>query len=432
MKNNFEQLIKESLDNHEMSYKEGAWESFEKSYSPSTPFYKSKWFIGGAAMLVIALVAYNLIPAEKNLIRGNSISHNNANLIQNHLSTDVRNEKENSIDNDIPVVTNEEGVIPSTSEKSEPFTEANQSNIENKNDKLVNSPFKVESGQNTDYQNVEVTPTTQSSDLVTDNGTEVKASEMASAKFYLEKTVCQGTKVNLVSEENNPDYTYTWKVDDNQILTGANTSFIAKQEGIITISLAVINKEGKQIASKSSNIKVLELPSAKVEIANNDGSLVNEYLFTNFDNANRITWDFGDGTLSTNPSEKHTYKKAGNYTCKYTVTNSEGCSIESERKIDVKGYYNIRTDYGFSPNGDNINDEFIPEELKVLNRPFEMNVYARNGQLLYSTNTIDKPWNGKMLDGTKAGFGSYVWVISITNELGIKEVYKGTITNVSN
>lgn len=431
MKNNFEQLIKESLDSHEIPYKEGAWESFEKSYSPLTPFYKSKWFISGAAMLLIAIVAYQLIPVENNSIEKNSLS-NTTESLQDHRSADVIIQKENSTDHKLTAVINE-ATEPSISENTEFTTDINKPNAENKNnDELVNPSQKTEPSQNPDSQKEETTPATQSPSQVAEKNTEVKTSEMISAEFYLAKTICQGNRVNLVSEENNPNYTYTWKINDNQILTGANTSFIAKQEGITTILLAVMDKGGKQVASKSSIINILELPSANIEITNNEGSLINEYLFTNFDNANQITWNFGDGTVSVNPSEKHTYKKAGNYTCKYTVTNSEGCSIESEHKIDVKGYYNIRTDYGFSPNGDNINDEFIPEELKVLNRPFEMNVYARNGQLLYSTNTIDRPWNGKMLDGTKASFGSYVWVISITNELGIKEVYKGTITNVSN
>ena len=61
-----------------------------------------------------------------------------------------------------------------------------------------------------------------------------------------------------------------------------------------------------------------------------------------------------------------------------------------------------------------------------------MSIYARNGQLLYTSTSIDKPWDGRMKDGSTCTFGSYVWVVSLTNNLNEKEVYKGTITNVSN
>ncbi|MEZ7930616.1 MAG: hypothetical protein QMC21_03735, partial [Flavobacteriales bacterium] len=61
MKNNFEQLIKNSLENHEVTYEAGAWEKFNKA-QPPTPLYKSKWFVGGAALIAIiaAVTLYNV------------------------------------------------------------------------------------------------------------------------------------------------------------------------------------------------------------------------------------------------------------------------------------------------------------------------------------------------------------------------------------
>ena len=62
-KNNFEEIIRESLNNHEVPYEAGAWEKFQSNLPVSTPFYKSKWFIGGVAVLVLAgIVGYNTIP----------------------------------------------------------------------------------------------------------------------------------------------------------------------------------------------------------------------------------------------------------------------------------------------------------------------------------------------------------------------------------
>ena len=80
-----------------------------------------------------------------------------------------------------------------------------------------------------------------------------------------------------------------------------------------------------------------------------------------------------------------------------------------------------------------LNETFIPKALLVTTAPFIMTIYDKSGKLVFETNDVSRPWDGLYKkDFLPAPTGSYVWVVSITNELGVKEVYKGTITNVSN
>ena len=253
-----------------------------------------------------------------------------------------------------------------------------------------------------------------------------------SADFFIEKTICEGNDINLLAVKASENFDYSWKLNDDEIISGKVISMKANLVGENKVTL-FIKQDGLQIAKKESTFTVLETPINNVKIELNQTALVNELMFEMEDASNQIVWNFGDGVTSAESNTIHTYKKAGKYTCKYTVIAKNGCSASFERNINVKGYYNLRTDYGFSPGKrDNINDVFIPVELRELDIPFEMSIYARNGQLLYTSTFIDKPWDGRMKDGSTCTFGSYIWVLSLTNKLGEKEVYKGTVTNVSN
>ena len=58
MKNNFEDIIQSTLENHEVPYDASAWSKLEGKLTPAkTPFYKSKWIAGGAIIILVASVA---------------------------------------------------------------------------------------------------------------------------------------------------------------------------------------------------------------------------------------------------------------------------------------------------------------------------------------------------------------------------------------
>ena len=82
----------------------------------------------------------------------------------------------------------------------------------------------------------------------------------------------------------------------------------------------------------------------------------------------------------------------------------------------------------FTPNGDGLNDYFLPAALNRLNGSFTMTIYSQTEGLIYDTKNIDQPWDGSNQKlGTKCKEGSYVWVVKLTNEKGQTEQYKGVI-----
>lgn len=49
-----------------------------------------------------------------------------------------------------------------------------------------------------------------------------------------------------------------------------------------------------------------------------------------------FTWDFGDGTTSTNASESHTYAADGDYTVEHSVTTSDGRTASTSQVVQVR------------------------------------------------------------------------------------------------
>ena len=89
----------------------------------------------------------------------------------------------------------------------------------------------------------------------------------------------------------------------------------------------------------------------------------------------------------------------------------------------MKGFY---VPSGFTPNGDSKNDVLraIPVGMKQLNY---FRVYNRWGQLVFSTNSERKGWDGK-ISGALQPTGTYVWIAEGLDYRGMKLFRKGVTT----
>ena len=109
-----------------------------------------------------------------------------------------------------------------------------------------------------------------------------------------------------------------------------------------------------------------------------------------------------------------------------TVT-LDGCSATDSVEIYRDCYVEIPN--SFTPNGDGLNDYFFPRQL--LSRSvtaFNMKVFDRWGELMFTTTNIDgRGWDGK-INGTDQPTGVYVYVIDIAYANGVAEHYQGNVT----
>lgn len=420
------------MNNHEVPYKEGSWESFQKKLPSNVPFYKSKWFL---ALSVIALVG---IAAGTVLFSDSEEKYN---------LTAIETNAQEKIETLIPRKNSAKSESTAVPSKIEPKTKSTQVKTATSKEKAAEVPqlakTKKEKTVKKPMESIKTTPKKTLLPLIKlknekkeepiKTATKETKTEVVSADFVLKTSVCEGSKVDLITNSYNSKFTYHWTINEELKLEGNNQSFEAIQLGNNRVNLSIRNMDNVQVAFESAVIDVAGIPSATVEIENEEFSVKNNYqMEASTLSQNSVSWDMGDGTIVNKKEFSYTYQNPNKYPVTVTITNEQGCSLVEKRTINHIGMYKFRKDYGFSPNGDNMNDLFIPLELISIDVRFEMRIYTRNGQLVYLTTSQNTPWNGKMPDGTDAVFGSYVWVVSLTNELGKEEVYKGTVTNISN
>lgn len=141
-----------------------------------------------------------------------------------------------------------------------------------------------------------------------------------------------------------------------------------------------------------------------------------------------ISWDFGDGSVSTEPNPTHTYSDTGTYQIELVVVNDMGCvdTIRQYVTIVIEDPYNFFIPNTFTPDGDGLNDLFIGIGENV--KTFQMYIYNRWGEMIYSTPTITKPWNGKTENGNEAIEDAYQYLMLVTNTKQEEYVYRGLIT----
>jgi gliding motility-associated-like protein len=94
---------------------------------------------------------------------------------------------------------------------------------------------------------------------------------------------------------------------------------------------------------------------------------------------------------------------------KVTVTTSAGCAGEGFVKIRVYKGPDIYVVTAFSPNGDGKNETFIPFPVGIKNLNY-FRVFNRWGQMIFSTTTLNKGWDGR-LGGMDQPTGMYVWMV---------------------
>ena len=141
--------------------------------------------------------------------------------------------------------------------------------------------------------------------------------------------------------------------------------------------------------------------------------------------ANTYTWTFGDGNGTNSVSPSNTYTAVGTYTVMLIASNGS-CKDTATAIVITDEPTMIIIPNVFSPNGDNINDQFfiINTGMTSLN----CNIFNRWGQLLFTITAPNQSWDGKTPTGDNAPDGTYMYILQAQGLNGKAYKQQGTIT----
>ncbi len=208
---------------------------------------------------------------------------------------------------------------------------------------------------------------------------------------------------------------------------------------IYTITLTVTSDSGcVSVLTKNNYITVYPKPDAVFNVLPATTTITDPVInITNLSSgADSWLWNFGDGSpplttgidsSSVSAPLSHTYTDTGSYTIMLITSTQYGCIDTAYETVIIEPDFMFYIPNSFSPNDDGINDTFIGRGSFI--KEFEMSIFDRWGNMVYRTDDIDKPWDGKSNYGNEPSQTDiYVYSIKIIDFKMKKHTYKGTVT----
>lgn len=236
---------------------------------------------------------------------------------------------------------------------------------------------------------------------------------------------------------------YQWTVTNGNgdvvaTSTEANPSYNFENRGTYTVKLVVTTSGGcTDSLTKEEYIQVNAQPragfSSILAAAGLDAG--GEVAFTNTSSTGGATvddmlnwnWNFGDETGETFFEGVHVYQQSGWFPVTLTVSTDAGCSDEFTHTIHIPTPYYFYIPNAFSPDGDGINEIWVPQGSGVDENNYLLYIYDRDGRLLFSSNNLKQGWDGTS-KGKPVPVGCYVYVIQTYTKDADPKEYTGTIT----
>ncbi|MGB3948511.1 MAG: PKD domain-containing protein [Bacteroidia bacterium] len=199
------------------------------------------------------------------------------------------------------------------------------------------------------------------------------------------------------------------------------------------VTLIVTSNNGcVSTLTKSNLITVYPKPEAAFIVTPSVTTIIDPIVqvLDNSVGATTWSWAFGNGVLSSvNNPAPIVYSDTGHYIINLTVTNQYGCVDIADGLVVVEPDFAFYVPNAFTPNDDGINDNFSGKGVFI--EEYEMLIFDRWGELVYKTNDIDKPWDGRVNGGSEMSKSDvYVYKITVTDFKSNRHKYRGTVTLV--
>jgi PKD repeat protein len=139
-------------------------------------------------------------------------------------------------------------------------------------------------------------------------------------------------------------------------------------------------------------------------------------------------WDFGDGSISEQQNPVHIYMAQGEFPVTQRVYSQQGCVDSVTKYITINEDHRI-----YFPTAINLrspgNDEFYPIGVGVDVDNYQMTIYNRWGEVIFTTTDWNTHWKGRYSQdkGDYVPQGVYVYVVTLRDKYGKDYTYSGNV-----
>jgi gliding motility-associated-like protein len=227
---------------------------------------------------------------------------------------------------------------------------------------------------------------------------------------------------------------YLWDFGDGTQSTLPSPSHVYMLPGVYDVTLTIETTNGC-IATHTFNVPgmvtVHPLPTAGFTVDPMVTSIFNPFVTVSDQSFNSVScsYDFGNGVIITDTCDyTYAYPEAGTYTVIQTVTNVYGCPDTASVTVEIKHEYRFWIPNAFTPNGDGLNDVFMPSIMGV--DEYRFLIFDRWGELIFETDNFREGWDGRV-KGNMCQQEVYVYRLDFRDLVEYKEhTYIGRVTLV--
>ncbi len=291
-------------------------------------------------------------------------------------------------------------------------------------------------------QNISVSPmqqtiytvtVTDSHNCIVVGSLTVAVNELPIVSFIADKREgCEPTCINFTNTTLNTQAA-TWQFSPMSIQNGNVVNECYNSAGLYNVTLVITDNNGcSNSLTEDDYITIHPKPLAAFSTSPQPTTILNSTInFTNLSQGyTKSNWSFGDvpnsGSIEQNPS--YTYNVSGEYSVRLIVENEFGCADTANELVKIDPDFSLFAPNTFTPNDDGKNDNFKPLIVGMEVSEYQLLIFDRWGQIIFSNNNYSIGWDGRANGGdTIAQQDVYVYKIICKDVLGIKHRIVGNI-----